>query len=158
MDNGQHERRISASARETPGQIYKSSLLPQYFLSDGAFNIGLCCKSKRWQRAGLIGALEERVMLTLVRLGGESYAVPIAAELKNLTGKEVSPATVYMVLRRLESAGYLTSWVGTPAPERGGRPRRFFSVVSDQVLPLLRASRRDMLALWSGIEPTLDET
>lgn len=105
-----------------------------------------------------IGALEERVMLALVRLGGESYAVPIAAELDDLTGKDVSPATVYMVLRRLEAAGYLTSTVGTPAPERGGRPRRFFSVVPDRVLPVLRASRQDMLALWSGIEPTLDET
>lgn len=103
-----------------------------------------------------IGAVEERVMLALVRLGGESSAVPIVEELESLTGREVSPATVYMVMRRLEAAGYLTSSVGTPTPERGGRPRRFFTVVPDKVLPQLRASRRDMLALWAGLEPTLD--
>lgn len=103
-----------------------------------------------------VGELEQRVMLTLLQLDGESYAVPIADELERLTGRAVSAATVYMVLRRLEEAGYVTSTVGTPAPERGGRPRRFFRVVAERVLPALRESRRDLLTLWDGLEPMLD--
>ena len=52
-----------------------------------------------------LGELEEQVVLTLLRLGGESYAVPVAEELARVAGREVSPATAYMVLRRLEAQG-----------------------------------------------------
>ena len=85
-----------------------------------------------------LGELEEQVLLTVLRLGGESYAVPVARELGRLTAREVSPATAYMVLRRLEGRGLLVSSVGTPAPERGGRPRRFYRLVDEHALPALR--------------------
>jgi DNA-binding PadR family transcriptional regulator len=104
------------------------------------------------------GELEEQVVLGLLRLGGESYAVPVAAELTDVTGRDVSPATVYMVMHRLASQGLLTSRVGSPDPERGGRPRRFYRVVRRAVLPLLAESRRARLALWDGLEPELDRS
>jgi DNA-binding PadR family transcriptional regulator len=104
------------------------------------------------------GELEEQVILALLRLDGEGYAVPVAGELKRLTGRDVSPATAYMVMRRLESRGFLVSRVGTPDPDRGGRPRRFYRVVTDAVVPALRESRQAMLALWDGLEPMLDES
>jgi len=102
------------------------------------------------------GELEEQVILALLRLDGESYAVPVANELTSLTGREVSPATAYMIMRRLDARGFLTSSVGTSDPDRGGRPRRFYRVVPDAVLPALRESRRGMLALWEGLELMLD--
>lgn len=102
------------------------------------------------------GELEEQVVLALLRLEGESYAVPVADELERLTGREVSPATAYMVMRRLEAQGLVTSRVGTPDPDRGGRPRRFYRVDTEAVLPILRRSRQAMLALWDGLEPMLD--
>ncbi len=102
------------------------------------------------------GELEEQVILALLQLEGESYAVPVAGELARLTGRDVSPATAYMVMRRLEARGFLTSRVGTPDPDRGGRPRRFYGVVTEAVLPALSESRRAMLALWEGLEPMLD--
>ncbi len=102
------------------------------------------------------GELEEQVVLALLQLDGESYAVPVAGELVRLTGRDVSPATADMVMRRLESRGFLTSRVGTPDPDRGGRPRRFYRVVTDAVIPALSASRRARLALWEGLEPMLD--
>ncbi len=102
------------------------------------------------------GELEEQVLLALLRLDGESYAVPVAHQLASLTGRDVSPATVYMVMRRLDARGFLTSSVGTSDPDRGGRPRRFYRVVPGAVLPTLRDSRRGMLALWEGLEPMLD--
>ena len=103
------------------------------------------------------GELEEQVVLALLQLDGESYAVPVAKELARLTGRDVSPATAYMVMRRLEARGFLTSRVGTPDPDRGGRPRRFYRVVTDAVIPALSESRRAMLALWDGLEPILDK-
>ena len=104
------------------------------------------------------GELEEQVVLALLRLGGESYAVPVAEELAEVAIRDVSPATVYMVLRRLEAQGLVSSHVGDPVPERGGRPRRFYTVDREAVLPMLRGSRRAMLALWDGLEPMLDES
>ena len=103
------------------------------------------------------GELEEQVVLALLQLDGESYAVPVAKELARLTGRDVSPATAYMVMRRLEARGFLTSRGGTPDPDRGGRPRRFYRVVTDAVIPALSESRRAMLALWDGLEPMLDK-
>jgi DNA-binding PadR family transcriptional regulator len=103
------------------------------------------------------GELEEQVVLALLQLGGESYAVPVAQELEERADREVSPATVYMVMRRLEEQGYLTSEVGTPDPERGGRPRRFYKVVKKAVVPALAESRRARMALWEGLEPLLED-
>ena len=103
------------------------------------------------------GELEEQVVLALLHLDGESYAVPVAEELGDRTGREVSPATAYMVMRRLEEQGFLESRVGTSHPERGGRPRRYYRVVRPAVLPVLAESRRARLALWDGLEPLLDD-
>lgn len=102
-----------------------------------------------------LGELEEQVLLVLVRLSGESYAVEVADQLLQLTGREVSAATTFMVMRRLEQRGLLTSRVGDPDPEWGGRPRRFYKVRVRVVLPLLRASRVARLVLWEGLEDRL---
>lgn len=99
-----------------------------------------------------LGELEEQVLLTLVRLEGESYAVQVAEVLAELTGREVSAATTFMVMRRLEQRGLLTSRVGDPDPEWGGRPRRFYKVRMKAVQPLLKASRDARLVLWNGLE------
>ena len=104
------------------------------------------------------GELEEQVVLALLQLGGESYAVPVAEELRGRAGREVSPATVYMVMRRLEAQSFLTSRVGTSDPDRGGRPRRYYRVDEKAVTPALADSRRARLALWDGLEPLLDDS
>ncbi len=103
------------------------------------------------------GELEEQVILALLQLDGESYAVPVADELAERTGRDVSPATAYMVMRRLEGQGFLESRVGTSDPERGGRPRRYYRVIEKAVLPALADSRRARIALWDGLEPLLDD-
>jgi DNA-binding PadR family transcriptional regulator len=102
-----------------------------------------------------LGELEEQILLVLVRLDGESYAVEVAEALEELTGRSVSAATTFMVMRRLEQRGLLTSRVGDRAPDWGGRPRRFYRVRARVVLPLLRSSRDARLILWDGLEDRL---
>jgi PadR family transcriptional regulator PadR len=99
-----------------------------------------------------LGELEEQVLLILARLNGESYALAVADELEALTGRAMSPATAFMVMRRLEQRGLLTSRVGDPDPEYGGRPRRFYRANMKRVRPLLKASRDARLTLWNGLE------
>jgi DNA-binding PadR family transcriptional regulator len=99
-----------------------------------------------------LGELEEQVLLVLARLDGESYAVAVVDELESLTGRSMSPATAFMVMRRLEARGLLTSRVGEPDPKWGGRPRRYYRANMKLVRPLLKASRDARLTLWSGLE------
>lgn len=99
-----------------------------------------------------LGELEEQVLLILARLNGESYAVAVADELAALTGRTMSPATAFMVMRRLEQRGLLTSRVGDPDPKWGGRPRRYYRANMSRVRPLLKASRQARLTLWNGLE------
>ncbi len=99
-----------------------------------------------------LGELEEQVLLILIRLKGESYAVHVAEVLADLTGREMSAATAFMVMRRLEHRGLLQSRVGGPDPEWGGRPRRFYKVRMKVVQPLLQSSRKARLTLWNGLE------
>jgi len=106
-------------------------------------------------RTGL-GEFEHRVLLTILRLGGESYSVPIVAELEGRTGREVATSAVYISLRRLEKKGMLTSRLETPEESGEPYPRRYFAL-TDAALEPLKDARQAFLSLWEGLEPALDE-
>ena len=101
--------------------------------------------------AEALGGFEHKVLLAMMRLGSSAYSVPIVRELERLTDKSVAPAAVYVTLRRLEKRGLLTSRMMPPAEGEGGRPRRVFDV-TEAAVALLRAARRDLDALWDGVE------
>lgn len=98
-----------------------------------------------------LGGFEHRVLLALMRLGGETYSVPIVDELERLLGKAPAPAAVYVTLRRLERRGLLTSVMRAPDDGVGGRARRVFRA-EPQVADLLRSARHELSVLWNGIE------
>ena len=98
-----------------------------------------------------LGELEQLVLLACLRLGPEAYTVTVASELERRAGREVSHATVYVALRRLEAKGLVTSRMGESTPERGGRPKRLFQV-APEALPRLEHSRDALLRMWDGLE------
>lgn len=76
-----------------------------------------------------LGEFELLVMLAAVRLGrDEAYTVSIADDIEQRTGRRVRRANVYTTLQRLESKGLVSTRLGDPRPERGGRPRRLVTV------------------------------
>jgi PadR family transcriptional regulator PadR len=77
---------------------------------------------------GRLGHFEELVLLALVRLRENAYGVTIRRELIERTGREVSIGAVYTALERLERKEYVSSRVGDPTPERGGRAKRYFKI------------------------------
>jgi len=103
-------------------------------------------------RRDSLGGLEEVVLLAVMRLGAESYGVTIRREIEERTGRDISLGAIYPTLDRLEDKGLVTSWMGEPTGERGGRSRRHF-----QLLPAgreaLRRSRKELAAMWAGFEP-----
>ena len=104
-----------------------------------------------------LGEFEHLVLLAVLRLGDDAYGVPIAREIAARTGRNTSRAAVYIALRRLENRGLVSSRLGEPTPERGGRPKRF-SRVEAAGLDQLRASRRALMHMWDGLEPVLEES
>jgi len=97
-----------------------------------------------------LGEMELMVLLAVVRLGEEAYGVPISKELLRLAGREVALGSIYAALERLEKKAFVTSLLGDPTPERGGRAKRYFRVTAAG-LRALKLTRSALINLWSGI-------
>lgn len=102
-----------------------------------------------------LGDTEHLVLLAILRLGKDAYGIPILDEVSASSGREVSRATVYVALKRLEQKGLVTSRLGDSTPERGGRAKRFFKL-KPSGLKALRESREMFLNLWRDYETVLD--
>jgi PadR family transcriptional regulator PadR len=98
-----------------------------------------------------IGEFEQLVLLAVVRLEGLGYGVSILQEIEGRTQRPVSEAAGYLTLRRLEAKGWVTSRLGEPSPERGGRAKRFYEITSDGLVQLRRA-RANLMSMWSGLD------
>ena len=76
-----------------------------------------------------LAEFELLVMLAALRLGpAEAYTVSIADDIELRTGRSVSRANVFTTLQRLEGKGLVSTRLGEPRPERGGRPRRLVTL------------------------------
>jgi PadR family transcriptional regulator, regulatory protein PadR len=101
-----------------------------------------------------LGEFEQVVLLAVLRLGDEAYAVSIGDEILRCTGRTVSRGSIYITLDRLETKGYLKSRLADPTPERGGRAKRYYTL-RPRALDALRETRRALVALWHGLEGVL---
>ena len=100
-----------------------------------------------------LGELELLVLLAVARLGEEhAYAVSIAEEIHQRTGRSVQRATVYVTLQRLEKKELVSTRLGDPLPERGGKPRRYVRL-EEAGLRALRETRQAFRNMWGGLEP-----
>jgi DNA-binding PadR family transcriptional regulator len=97
-----------------------------------------------------LGSFELMVALVLIRLGDTAYGVPIAEELEKLTGRDVAIASIYAALERLEAKGFVTSELGEPTAERGGRAKRYFRMTA-RGLKEVKEMRRTLVKLWNGL-------
>jgi DNA-binding PadR family transcriptional regulator len=97
-----------------------------------------------------LGNFELIVMLALMRLHEEAYGVTISREIEEQIGREVARASVYAVLERLESRGLVSSELGEPTPERGGRAKRYFHITA-KGLREVHQTRRALTKLWKGL-------
>ena len=96
-----------------------------------------------------LGEFEQVVLLAILRLKDDAYAIPVREEIEARTGRTVARGALYTALERLESKRCLKSRMSEPLAERGGRSRRYFTV-TPAGLSALRASRQALLQLWSG--------
>lgn len=93
---------------------------------------------------------ELMILLAILRVGESAYGVPIGRQIEAATGRPVSGASLYAALDRLERMGMVTSELGDPTPERGGRAKRFFTVTAAG-LKAVKEAQRAFTALWRGL-------
>ena len=103
-----------------------------------------------------LGEFEYAVLLAVMHLNEDAYAVPIRELIEERTGRPVARGALYTALERLESKACLRSRMGDPTPERGGRARRYFSL-TPLGLRALRTTHAALARLSEGLEAVLEE-
>jgi len=98
-----------------------------------------------------LGELEQLVLLAILRLGDEAYGVPVVEEIERRTGRTVTRAAVYVALTRMEKRGLVSSRMGEPTAERGGKAKRYFRV-EEAAIDKIRASKEALVSMWEGVE------
>jgi PadR family transcriptional regulator PadR len=91
--------------------------------------------------ASSLGEFEQIVLLAILRLGDSAYGVTIGAEIAACTRREPAPGALYTTLDRLEDKGLVTSRLGDPTPQRGGRAKRYFVLNSKGLAAITRAQQ-----------------
>jgi PadR family transcriptional regulator PadR len=105
----------------------------------------------------MLGELEQLVILGVLHAGREAYGVPVHDEINRRVGRELTLGTIYKTLSRLEEKGLVTSRIGAPTPERGGRRTRCYAVTPAgrrELHASVKALRRMASGLDVGLEPT----
>ena len=96
-----------------------------------------------------LGEVEQLVLLAVLRLDGDAYAVPIRDLIERHTGLALARGSIYITLDRLERKGLVESRMSDPVPEPGGKSRRLFRIRPAGVAAL-RSARRAVDRLAAG--------
>ena len=106
-----------------------------------------------------IGEFEQMVLLAILQLSEQAYAVDVRYELEGRASRTTTRSALYRTFDRLEGKGYL-SWEledGGPVPDRGGHPMRRFWV-TESGKDALRQSRTALVRLWEGLDTVFDRS
>jgi DNA-binding PadR family transcriptional regulator len=110
------------------------------------------------QRVPSLAEFELLVLLAALSLGAEeAYTVAIADHIEQRTGRPVRRANVYTTLQRLETKRLVTTRLGDPRAERGGKPRRLVAV-RPAGLAAVRATAGAIQAMVGELGDILGET
>jgi DNA-binding PadR family transcriptional regulator len=102
-----------------------------------------------------LGEFEQLLLLAVMHLDDDAYGARIRQTIERRTGRIVSPGAVYTALDRLERRKLVTSWLGEPTAERGGKRKRHYRLEpSGRVL--LRRSQEALGRMARGLKPKLE--
>ena len=104
-----------------------------------------------------LGSFEQLLLLALLRLGDDTYGVPIRDEIEDRTGRVISPGAIYTALDRLETRGLVRSRLGEPTPERGGKRKRHYRLTSKGGAALAEA-HASLAQMARGLAPKLGQS
>jgi PadR family transcriptional regulator, regulatory protein PadR len=76
----------------------------------------------------MLGEFEYLLITIAARLGEDAYGAAMREEILTSTGRKCSIGALYTTVDRLETKGFLKTWMGDPTPQRGGRAKRMVRV------------------------------
>ena len=103
----------------------------------------------------LLTDFELMILLAILRADDDAYGVRVATEIERTGGRRVVIGAVYAALDRLERNGLVSSEIGEPTQERGGRAKRFFRL-TPRGLRAVKETQGALVALWTDL-PQLKE-
>jgi PadR family transcriptional regulator PadR len=102
----------------------------------------------------MIGEFEYLLITVTARLGEETYGAAIRREAEEATRQSCSIGALYTTLERLENKGLVTTRMGKPTPQRGGRTKRMVRVTAKGIQAAgefyAAISRASENALWAA--------
>ena len=100
--------------------------------------------------ADTLGAFEQAVMLSIVRLGDGAYGRAILKDVQDRIDRDVAAGAVHATLDRLENKSLISSRLEQGTAIRSGRARRFYRLRTAGV-QALNDAREAVDTLWSGL-------
>ncbi len=102
-----------------------------------------------------LGEFEQLVLFALLKLQENAYGAAIRAEIEAQTDRSVNSGAVYITLERLENRELVESCWGEPSGERGGRRRRYYSLLAGGAQALHR-SYQHLRKMGDAVLPELE--
>jgi DNA-binding PadR family transcriptional regulator len=101
-----------------------------------------------------LGEFEQLLMFALLRLGDGAHGVRLRREIESRTSRQVSAGAVYTAMERLEARGFVSSYIGEPAPQRGGKRKKHYRLEQAGALALNR-TYESLQQMAKGVLPKL---
>ena len=77
---------------------------------------------------GYLGAFEQLILFSVVKLGDQAYGGAIREAIEERTGRVVSSGAINTALGRLAEKRQVKSTIGDAGPGRVGRPRKYYAL------------------------------
>jgi DNA-binding PadR family transcriptional regulator len=103
-----------------------------------------------------LGEFEVTVLLAVLQLPEGATGTNVRDEIRARTGRPLARGAVYVTLDRLSDKGLLHSRFDDASPERGGHPKRYFSVTAAGKREL-RHSLSMLERMRAGLESVLGD-
>ena len=101
-----------------------------------------------------LGEFEQLLLFALLRLGDNAYGVTLRREIETRIGRVVSAGAVYTAMERLEARGFVSSVIGEPTPQRGGKRKKYYRMERAGAKALAR-SYESLQEMARGLIPKL---
>jgi PadR family transcriptional regulator PadR len=95
----------------------------------------------------LLSRTEEFILLAVLFLKENAYAVRIRKQLKKVTGKTWSYGALFTSLEQMVRKGYLESYLTEPLSKRGGRRKRIYQITDTGKDALYEINRLEKI-MW----------
>lgn len=102
-----------------------------------------------------LGQLEQFILYAVLALGRDAYGAAIHREIQDRTGRSILIGAIYTVLDRLEQHALIESEMGEPTAERGGRRRKYYTLLPEGAARL-RQAHREHRAMVRGLDKRLE--